>query len=256
MRPRRLLWYDAPMDENKRLELGFGLVIWQGPAAYRFGTDAILLSHFAATHKTDRLADLGTGTGILPLLIHSRTGFSHCDALEINPGAAALAAQSVAENHLQASIRVLEMDYRQPESLPAGGYDAVVCNPPFSRRGAGLVNKGEVRAQARHEVTAGIADVCNAAAYLLRNGGSLYVIFPAGRTADLFSALREKRLEPKRICPVQPYQNKPANRILVQAVRMGRPHIIWEPTLAVFQAPGIYTEECKQIYRMNEMIGG
>lgn len=237
----------------KLIDLQFkNLHIWQGENVFPFGTDAVLLSHFAKTHPRDRVADLGTGTGVLPLLIYARYEYAFCDAVEISPEAARGAALSVAHNGLGEKIRVHNQDLRALQGvLPHARYDSVVCNPPFTRKGAGQESETAVRAAACHETSACLADVARAANYLLRTKGRFCLVLPATRLAEAFAALQAQRLEPKRLQTVAPYEGKAPNRVLLEAVKQGGPQLTWEQPLVIYSQPGVYTPQMKEIYHLS-----
>ena len=149
-----------------------GLRVIQRADAFRFGTDAVLLADFAAPRRHDRVCDLGTGTGIIPLLLYARENTISADAVEIQPDMADMAARSMAMNGLNEKIRVLPGDLRSIRTLlPHARYDLVTCNPPYGKAGGTLLNPDASKRLARHEESCAIEDVACAAAWLLQNGG-------------------------------------------------------------------------------------
>lgn len=226
-----------------------GLRILQDPERFCFGTDAVLLAHFADVRKGDQLADLGTGTGILPILLYGRREYGHCDAIELQEAMADMAARSVKLNGLEEKITVHHADLRElGKLLPAGGFDAVVCNPPYKKAGSGIKNASEEHAIARHEVTCTLEDVCRSAARLLKNSGRLAIIQQSDRIMDILYTMRAFDLEPKRCRLVQPRAGMPPNLMLVEGVKRGKPYMKWESTLCVFDENGAYTDEMNRIY--------
>lgn len=239
--------------ENERiddLQRG-GLRVIQRRDGFRFGTDAVLLSDFASARKHDRLCDLGTGTGVIPLLIYAREGTITADAVELQPDMAAMAARSMELNGLSDVIRVHAGDLREVRSLlPHAQYDLVTCNPPYGKAGGTLLNPEESKRLARHEESCTVQDVAQAARWLLRSGGRLCCVFPAARLLELTDALRACRLEPKRLRWVHSRADKAAHLCLLEAMLDARPALTVEPPLVIYQPDGAYTEEMNRIYGM------
>ena len=239
------------MSENERiddLQRG-GLRVIQRTDAFRFGTDSVLLSDFASPRRHDRVCDLGTGTGVIPLLLYGREPTITADAVELQPDMAALAARSMALNGLESVLRVHAGDLRNiRELLPHGQYDLVTCNPPYGKAGGTLLNPAEGKRLARHEESCAIADVARAARWLLRSGGRLCVVFPAPRLMELCDALRACRLEPKRLRLAHSRADKAAHLCLLEGMLDAHPGLTVEAPLVIFGAGGGYTEEMRRIY--------
>ena len=226
-----------------------GLRIIQSRKGFRFGMDAVLLAHFVDVRPGDRVADLGTGTGIIPLLLAGHTKASKLTGLEIQPEMADMAGRSVALNNLTDRVSILQGDLRQAhELLGYGGFDVVTCNPPYERQGSGVVSEDRALAIARHEVACTILDVCRASFDILRQRGRLALIIRADRVMDVLLALRQTRLEPKRIRMVCARADREPNLMLVEASRGGSPGLRWEPPLIIYDANGHYTPELFGIY--------
>lgn len=247
--------FSAPFKKpGERLEdLGLdGLYILQNPDAFRFNIDSVLLAWYAApaVHRKTHTLDIGTGTGVLPLLLYGRTHTAHIDAIEIQPAMADMAARSVAMNHLEDVIRIHEGDIRREPgtALPRGAYDVVITNPPYMPKGQGEVNPDRALALARHEITCTLEDVAAAAQALLKDRGRLFMVHRADRLVDLCTVLRAHQLEVKRVRAVHPFPDKPANQILLQAAKRGRPGAIVEPPLSIYQSSGVYSDEINAIY--------
>ena len=170
-------------------------------------------------------------------------------AIELQPEMAGMAARSVALNGLEARISVREADLRDaPSLLGCGRADLVVCNPPYSRRGAALPNSDPARALARHEGGCTLADVVESAAKLLRNGGRLAMVFPAPRLLDLLDAQRAVRVEPKRVRLIHQRAQDPPKLALLESVKLARPALHWLPPLILCDEHGAYTAEARRIY--------
>jgi len=226
-----------------------GLRILQKTDGFRFGTDAVLLADFASPRPRDRVVDLGAGTAVLPLLMSARSPSATFTAIELQPEMAGMAARSVALNRLEARIAVREADLRDAASLlGCGCADLVVCNPPYSRRGAALLNRDSTRALARHEVSCTLADVAESAAKLLRNGGRLAMVFPTPRLLELLDAQRAVRVEPKRVRLIHQRVQDPPKLALLEGVKLARPALHWLPPLILRDEHGAYTAEARRIY--------
>jgi len=196
------------------------LRILQKKRGYRFSADAILLSEFVRIRKNEKAIDLGTGCGILPLLLSQTTKGFYFLGIEVQETLSDLAERNVVLNRFQHRITILHEDYRTlPRIYPAGSFHVVVSNPPYRKFRSGRVNPSQERAIARHEIYGGIDDLVSVAAYLLPPKGRLYLIFPASRAVDAIASLRRNTLEPKRIRFVHPYAGAGAKFILVESVK-------------------------------------
>lgn len=241
------------MQPDERLDdLQYGdLHILQKRDGFCFGTDAVLLANFARSRHTGRILDMGCGTGVIALLLSQRLPRSTLTALELQHDMADMAARSVAMNGLEGRVTVLEGDLRAHRSLFAPcSFDTVVMNPPYTPVGRGPENDAPDLAAARHEATCTVADMAEAAFYLLRNGGNLCVVYPADRIAELLAAVSAARLTPKRLRLVQHLVGKAPKLLLMEAVRQGKPGVEWLPTLILCEEDGSYTEEARKIYHM------
>lgn len=226
-----------------------GLRVIQRADAFRFGTDAVLLADFAAPRRHDRVCDLCTGTGIIPLLLYARENTISADAVEIQPDMADMAARSMAMNGLNEKIRVLPGDLRSIRTLlPHARYDLVTCNPPYGKAGGTLLNPDASKRLARHEESCAIEDVACAAAWLLQNGGRLCCVFPAARMIELSDAMRKYRMAPKRIRMVHSRVEKAAHLCLMEGMLDARPGLIIEPPLVIYDENNAYTPELRRIY--------
>lgn len=230
-----------------------GLRIIQNPAAFRFGMDAVLLADFTRLRPRERVGDMGTGTGILPLLLSQKELSCTFDAFEIQPEMADMAARSVALNGLEERIRVHAADMRSAHEII--GYQslhAVVCNPPYGKRGGTLTNDETSLLLARHETDCTIEDVAASCSAVLRNHGRLSIVFPAQRMLELCDALRAHRLEPKRIRMVCAHVDKPPYLVMIEAMKNAKPSLLWHPPLVVYNADGSETAEIERIYHKTE----
>ncbi|MGJ4852056.1 tRNA1(Val) (adenine(37)-N6)-methyltransferase [Bacillota bacterium Meth-B3] len=225
-----------------------GMTILQRPDAFRFGTDAVLLADFAPLRPRDRVADLGTGTGVLCLLMAARERTSEFDAIELQDDMADMARRSVAMNGLTERIRVYALDMRlAARTLGYSGHTLVVCNPPYSPAGTALPSADESIRRSRHAELP-IEDVALSGAQLLKNGGRMALIYPAARALELMRALEGARLAPKRIRIVQDRPGAKPKLILLDAVKGGRSMLHWLPPLILRDEDGRFSLEWHRIY--------
>ncbi|MGB4367683.1 MAG: tRNA1(Val) (adenine(37)-N6)-methyltransferase [Caldicoprobacterales bacterium] len=242
---------DVMIKENERVDdLDFkGLKIIQDPKSFRFGMDAVLLSHFAKPRPGDKVVDLGTGTGIIPILMAGRNMDAKFYGIEIQPSMADMAKRSVALNDLEDRIEIIEGDLKEsPHYLGTRRYQLVTANPPYKKVGTGLINPNQAKAVARHEILCSLDDVLMTAAKLLVMGGRLAMVHRPNRLTDILLGMKEYGLEPKNIRLVYPNLKKSPNMVLIEAVLGGRPYLSWMPPLIVFKDNGEFTDELKAIY--------
>lgn len=239
------------MKETERIDelQRNGYRIIQDPGRFCFGMDAVLLSGFARAKEGDRVLDLGTGTGIIPILMEAKTKASRFFALEIQEESADMARRSVALNGLEKKIQVVTGDIKEAEKyFNASSFDVITCNPPYMIGKHGLVNPDAPKAIARHEILCTLEDVIRQAAFLLKPGGSFYLVHRPFRLAEILSLLVTAKLEPKRMRLVYPYMDKEPNMVLLQAVRGGKSRMTVEKPLIIFEKPGVYTKEIHEVY--------
>lgn len=233
------------MDELQRN--GYGII--QNPARFCFGMDAVLLSGFAKAKAGEKVLDLGTGTGIIPILMEAKTDAADFTALEIQEESADMARRSVELNDLTDSISIVKGDIREAASIfGAASFDAVTCNPPYMTDQHGLKNPELPKAIARHEILCSFEDVARETAKLLKPGGRFYLVHRPFRLAELIMTLGKYKLEPKRMQLVYPYVDREPNMVLLEACRGGRPRMTVEKPLIVYREPGVYTDEIYDIY--------
>ena len=229
-----------------------GYQIIQNREKFCFGMDAVLLTGFAHARERDTMLDLGTGTGIIPLLMEAKYHCSHLTGLEIQEESADMARRSVALNDLQNRIDIVTGDIKEADQIfPAASFDCITCNPPYMIGQHGLKNPSETKAIARHEILCTFADITAAAKKLLKNKGKLFLVHRTFRLSEILCQLSKDGLEPKRIRFVHPYIDKEPNIFLLEAVKGGKSRMTVEPPLIVYQKEGKYTEEIYKIYGMN-----
>lgn len=226
-----------------------GYWIIQNPEKFCFGMDAVLLSGFARVKPGEQAVDLGTGTGIIPILLEAKTGGEHFIGLEIQPESADMARRSVAYNHLEKKIDIVEGDIREASRLlGAGKFDVVTTNPPYMTAQHGLANPDEAKRIARHEVLCTLEDVIREGARLLRPGGRFYMVHRPFRLAEIITWMVHYRVEPKRMRLVHPFADREPNMVLIEGLRDGKSRMTVEKPLVVYQSQGIYTDEIYDIY--------
>ena len=226
-----------------------GLRILQRAEGFRFGTDAVLLADFAGIRRGEHVADVGTGTGVLPLLLSARAEETTFDAFEIQPDVADMARRSVRINGLEERIRVHQLDCR--EAAGAIGHEScrlVVTNPPYTKGGAGLISPQQSRALSRSDSDCEIGEWIAACARLLQNGGRLCCVFPAPRFLELCDAMRAAKVEPKRVRFVVARETSAPKLVLTEGLKGGRPGLHIQPMLITHDAEGNFTQEMRRIY--------
>lgn len=226
-----------------------GYKIIQNPNKFCFGMDAVLLSGFARVKPGELVIDLGTGTGIIPILLEAKTEGKHFTGLEIQAESAHMAARSVAYNHLEDRIKIVQGDIKEADrQFGAASFHVVTCNPPYMNDLHGLKNPQLPKAIARHEVLCTLADVVYQAGRLLKPGGRFYIVHRPFRLVDIFEEMRKNKLEPKRMQMVHPFVDKEPNMVLIEAIKGGNPMLKVEKPLVVYEKPGVYMPEIYDIY--------
>ncbi len=239
--------YYIHMERIDDLQLN-GLRIIQDSELFCFGTDAVLLADFAKPKKRARVADLGTGTGILPLLLYGREPSINVQALELQESLCALARRSVDLNGLCEKISVVHGDIRHARELLLGDFDLVVSNPPYEKERAGITSANESHRVARFEIAVSFAQICEASKRLLKSGGRFAFIHRSSRLAELFETLKRNGMEPKDVRMIHSYAAGPSSLVLVSAVKDGSEGLSVLPPLIVHNADGSETDEVATIY--------
>ena len=227
-----------------------GLKIIQNKDGFCFGIDSVLLTDFAKEIKEgSTVIDLGTGTGILPILLSGKTKKTKFIGVEIQKEVAQMAEKSVKLNNLDNRIEILNMnilDLKQKYSKNT--FEAVITNPPYKKINTGLKNENYKKLISRHEVTASLSDFIEISAYLIKDYGSFYMVHRPSRLVDIFYLMRKNQIEPKKIRFVYPNKEKIANLVLIKGVKKGKPELIYESNLYVYNEDGKYTNEILEIY--------
>lgn len=226
-----------------------GYKIIQNEQSFRFGIDAVLLSGFAAVKPGEKAIDLGTGNGVIPILLAAKTAGCDFTGLEIQPESADMALRSVKYNHLEERVRIVQGDLKESRALfGAEAFEVVTCNPPYMIDHHGLKNTDLPKAIARHEICCTLDDVIRQASGLLKFKGRFYMVHRPFRLAEIILKLVEHKLEPKRMRLVHPFADKEPNMVLIEALKGGRSRMKVEKPLIVYREPGICTDEILEIY--------
>jgi tRNA1Val (adenine37-N6)-methyltransferase len=226
------------------------LRIIQRKRGYRFSLDALLIAHFTDLRNGDDLIDLGTGSGIIALILAQRFRCGRVLGIEIQDELVEIAKRNVVLNGLDGRIEIRRGDVRCPETLCGPqSFSAVVFNPPYRRLRSGRTNSDPEKAVARHEIEGTVADFLTAAVYALRPEGRVYAIYPAVRMVELIARMRECRIEPKRLRLVHSRLDGGGEFVLVEGVKGGREGMNVAPPLFIYQDAGDYTPEMTEILR-------
>ncbi len=226
-----------------------GYFIIQNPKKFCFGMDAVLLSGFARVKQGEKALDLGTGTGIIPILLEAKTEGEHFTGLEIQEESADMASRSVALNHLQDRIDIVTGDIKDASVLfGASSFDVVTTNPPYMIGDHGLSSSNQAKAIARHEILCTLEDVLLESAKLLRPKGRFYMVHRPFRLAEIMSKMTALGIEPKRMQLVYPFVDREPNMVLIEGLLGGNSRLTVEKPLIVYKEKGVYTDEIYDIY--------
>lgn len=243
---------EISLKEYERIDdLEFkGLKIIQNVNNFCFGIDAVLLSDFAKNiKKGSKVVDLGTGTGIIPILLCGKTNLSKIYGLEIQSDMCDMARRSISLNDLNDRFEIINDDIKNADKIfEKNSIDVVVTNPPYKKLNSGIINDSDLKTIARHEVLCNIEDIIKQSFNILKNNGELYMIHRPERLVDIIYNLRKYKLEPKVIRFVQPYVDKEPTMVLIKAVKNGNPFLRLEKPLIVYNDDRNYTDEIFEIY--------
>jgi len=243
------------LNENERIDdLEYkGLKIIQNKEGFCFGIDSILLSDFAKEIKNNSIVlDLGTGTGILSILLSEKTKLKKIYGIEIQEEVADMAKRSVVMNNLEEKVEIINENIKNLENIfEKNTFDAIVTNPPYKNINTGEINKNEKKLISRHEISADLADFIKISFNMLKDKGSLYMVHRPERLADIIYELRKNRIEPKNIRFVHSNINKEPKLVLIKAVKNANKFLKVEKPLYVYNNDGTYTNEILKIYNKN-----
>ncbi len=244
-------WTTIELKEGERTDdlerCGYRII--QNPDKFCFGMDAVLLSGYAFAKKGEKVLDLCTGNGIIPILMAAKYQAEHFVGIEIQCDVADMAKRSVDANGLSGRVNIIPADIKDAEDfLQAGIFDVVTCNPPYMIENHGIKNPDSPKAIARHEILCKFDDVARISARMLRPGGRLFLVHRPFRLTEIFETLTKHGLEPKRMKLVHPYVNKAPNMVLIEADLGSRRRLTVERPLIVYESPNCYTREIYDIY--------
>ena len=226
-----------------------GYEIIQNPGRFCFGMDAVLLSAFAKVKKGEKVLDLGTGTGILPILLEAKNGGNCYKGLEIQPESADMARRSVAHNGLEEKIEIVTGDIKEAaEIFGTASFEVVTTNPPYMIDEHGLKNENEAFYIARHEALCTLDDILRESTKILKGKGRFYMVHRPFRLPEIFSKMCAFGIEPKRMRLVYPHATREPNMVLIEGLKGGKPRMSVEPPLIVYGQDGGYTDELLRLY--------
>ena len=225
------------------------LKVIQKKSGYRFSLDAVILGRLAQVSAGDRVIDLGTGCGIIPLILAASTQVKEIVGVEIQEELAEVAYRNVLLNDLQDRITIIKEDLKNlPSSYPTGSFGVILTNPPFLKQDTGRINPQRQKSIARHEIAVSLQEMLKVASFLLKTPGKFFVIYPAFRLVDLFYEMRQCGLEPKTIQCVHSQIDTPAKMVLVEGVKGGGVEIQVKEPLIIYDAKGNYTQALQEVY--------
>lgn len=223
--------------------------IIQNPKYFCFGMDAVLLSDFAKVKEGENVLDLGTGTGIIPILLQAKTKGNHFAGIEIQSYCVDMARRSIIMNGQESQIDIYEGDIKEADKIfSLSSFDVITSNPPYMNEGKGLINDYSPKAIARHEIYCTLEDIIRVTSRLVRVGGRFYMVHKPHRLIEIVEVLKKYQMEPKRIRFVHAYKDKEANMLLIEAIRHGKSMVKIEKPLIIYDNVNQYSGEIYKIY--------
>jgi tRNA1Val (adenine37-N6)-methyltransferase len=239
--------YSSETETLEQLKIG-NLQFVQPKKGYRFSLDAILLANFISAKPAERLIDLGTGSGVIPLLVSVLTPVREIVGVELQERLMCFACRNVALNALEERIRIVQGNLKKISSyFRAGEFDLLCSNPPYRKLGDGRLNPDSEQAIARHEVECELEDLLAAATFLLKPGGKMFLIYLPERLGELLAGLQRYRLEAKRIRCIHSAKQTPASLVLVEAQRDASSGLTVLPPLFLYCRENVYSSEARTI---------
>lgn len=240
------------LKDNERiddLQLN-NLKIIQNKDGFCFGIDAVLLSDFAKDIRNNsKVLDLGTGTGIIGILLCAKTKLSKIYGIDIQKDVCDMASRSIKLNNLEDKFEIINTNIKElTNTFEEASFDAIVSNPPYKKDNSGLKNESETKLISRHEITASLEDFISVSSKLLKSNGSIYMVHRPERLSDLFYLLKKYNLEPKKLMLVQSYQDSKPKLVLVKATKNAKSFLNIEEPLIIYNKDGSYTDEIFEIY--------
>lgn len=252
MKKYEVIFVDVELKENERIDdLEFkGLKIIQNEKGFCFGMDSVLLSDFAKNMKNNStVLDLGTGTGIIPILLCGKTNLKKVVGIEIQKDVANMAKRSSQLNNLQDRFEVVNTNIIDLKNIyEKQSFDVIVTNPPYKKENTGITNENEAKLISRHEITANLEDFISISKDLLKDKGEFYMVHRPERLVDILSLMRKYKIEPKILKFVSPNKNKEPNLILIKGIKNANSFLKVEKNLYVYNEDGKYTNEIVKIY--------
>lgn len=243
---------DIKLNENERIDdLEYkNLKIVQDKDGFCFGIDSVLLSDFAKEIRSKSIVlDLGTGNGVLGILLCGKTNLSKIYGVEIQEDIANIAQKSINLNKLNNRFEIINDNIKNLNSyFKNDSIDAIISNPPYKKDNSGLKNESQKKLIARHEITANLEDFISVSSKLLKSNGSLYMVHRPERLADLFYLLKKYKLEPKKLRFVQSFTNSKPKFFLIKATKNANSFLNIEQPLIIYNSDGNYTDEILKIY--------
>ncbi len=243
---------DIELEANERIDdLEFkNLKIIQNKDGFCFGIDSVLLSDFAKNIKKDSMVlDLGTGTGIIPILLCGKTKLKKVTGIELQEEVAKMAKKSIKLNNLEDKFNVINENILNLNKIYENQtFDVIVSNPPYKKKDTGITNENEKKIISRHEISASLEDFIKISKDLLKDKGEFYMVHRPERLVDIFELMRKYKIEPKILKMVYSYKNKEPKLILIKGVKNAKPFLKVESNLYIYKDTGEYTEEILKIY--------
>ena len=243
---------EIKLEKNERIDdLEFkNLKVIQNKNGFCFGMDAVLLSDFAKNIKRNAIVlDLGTGTGIIPILLCGKTELKKVIGVEIQEEVAKMAKKSILLNNLENRFEILNCNIKELNKIYENQiFDVIVTNPPYKKQDSGIINENEKKLISRHEITANLEDFIKISKDLLKDKGELYMVHRPERLVDILELMRKYKIEPKELKMVCPNKNKEPNLVLIKGVKNAKPFLKVEKNLYVYDTENNYTKEILEIY--------
>ncbi len=239
------------LKDNERIDdlQRNGYKIIQNEKKFCFGMDAVLLSGFASVREGETLLDIGTGTGIIPILLEAKSKGEHFTGLEIQEESAEMASRSVMLNGLTDKIDIICGDINDASSFfKPSSFNVITTNPPYMIGKHGLTGDNREKAIARHEIYCTLEDIARESSILLKDKGRFYMVHRPFRLVEIFNTLTRYHLEPKRMKLVHPFADKEPNMVLIEALKGGNSRLTVEKPLIVYKETGVYTDEIYEVY--------
>ena len=225
------------------------IAVQQNRSGYRFSIDAVLIAHHTKPRPGDTVLDLGTGCGIIPLILVYREPEIKVYGIEVQEKLADIASLNIGQNKMSGNITIFCMDMKKLKyDMVSGPVDLVVSNPPYRRAESGRINPDRERAVARHEIKVTLYDVVETASRMLRVSGRFIIVYPAERMTDILTQMRTSGIEPKFLRTIHSERNTEAKLILAEGIKGGRPGIKIGPPLIIYSKNGSYTDEVERMF--------